>query len=197
MMYGCALLAVGCSPEEKPFSMHSMEFEIILNSTYDAPTEEWLRFHLYVHGSGIDALRKPVIGEEDMRDGTFIFELSVENIGKKDVHYYFPDNQKPYLIGTFRGTAKDNLMTEEWTRPRTLGRGETDTFVFEKDLRFLLKKPIPTGRGENGALVFIVCVEGKLYPVLATVSLTPEDPVWAQIKETWDGWERQRAGNQP
>ncbi len=195
MMCGCMLLAVGCSPEEKPFSMYSMECEIILNSTYAAPAEEWLRFHLYVHGSGIDALRKPIMGDKEIREGKCVFELSVENLGKKDVQYYFPANQKPYFIGTFKGGAKDSLMSEEWTRPRTLGQGKTDTLVFEKDFLFVLQKPIPSGRGENGAFVFVVCVEGKLYPVLATVSLTPEDPVWEQIKETWDGWERQRAKN--
>lgn len=154
------------------FSLHSLEKgAIVFNSTYPSPLSEWVLFHLRVHGSGIDELLKPLDGPEELRDGRFIFDLTIENKGLQDVYYYFPANHTPYLVGTFNLSPEKPIFSDNYTHPQLLKKGESRTITFEGNWRFLQREPLSTKRGTNGALVFIVNVEGKSYPVIAPVNI--------------------------
>ena len=169
------MFMAGCEKNTEPtpeFSLHSLEKgAIVFNSTYPSPRNEWVLFHLRVHGSGIDELLKPLDGPEELRDGQFIFNLTIENQGLQDVHYYFPANHTPYLVGTFDGSLEKPIFSEKYTQPQLLKKGDSQTITFEGNWRFLQRGPFSTKRGTNGALVFIVNVEGASYPVIAPVNI--------------------------
>ncbi|MBT9450571.1 hypothetical protein ICN84_10880 [Akkermansia glycaniphila] len=169
------MFMAGCEKNTEPtpeFSLHSLEKgAIVFNSTYPSPRNEWVLFHLRVHGSGIDELLKPLDGPEELRDGQFIFNLTIENQGLQDVHYYFPANHTPYLVGTFDGSLEKPIFSEKYTQPQLLKKGDSQTITFEGNWRFLQRGPLSTKRGTNGALVFIVNVEGTSYPVIAPVNI--------------------------
>lgn len=169
------MLMAGCEKNTKnssTFSLHSLEGgAIIFNSTYPSPLSEWVLFHLRVHGSGIDELLKPLDDPQELREGQFLFDLTIENKGSQDIHYFFPSNQMPYLVGTFSGSLKKPIFADKYMHPQLLKKGESQTITFEGNWRFLQQEPLSTKKGTNGALVFIVNVEGKLYPVVATINI--------------------------